>query len=94
MCLAIPGKVVKVDAEKGTATVDYEVEQREAGTVLVPDVTVGDYVLVQAKMIVQVVPEQQALDALAAIHEADERREKWAPGGTGGVSGDRGGRDA
>ncbi len=73
MCLAIPGKVISLDPEGQTAVVDYEAEQRTAGTVLVPDVKEGDYVLVQAKMIVQVIPEDEAKAALDAIKEAGEK---------------------
>ncbi len=71
MCLAIPGKVVEIDAEKGVALVDYEAEQREAGTALLPDVKVGDHVLVQARMIVQILPEEEALQALEMIKKAE-----------------------
>jgi hydrogenase assembly chaperone HypC/HupF len=70
MCLAIPGKVIRVDARKGMATVDYEVEKREAGTLLLPNVKVGDYVLVQAKMIVQKVPAQEARQFLKRVRSA------------------------
>jgi hydrogenase expression/formation protein HypC len=73
MCLAIPGRVVKVDEKKGTATVDYEAEQREAGTVLIPDLKVGDYVLVQARMIVLKVPEKEAKAALDEIRNSDRK---------------------
>ncbi len=71
MCLVIPGKVKSVAGEK--AIVDYEVEEREVGTALVPDVKVGEYVLVQAKMIVQVIPEEEAKAALETIKEAGEK---------------------
>jgi hydrogenase expression/formation protein HypC len=71
MCLAIPGKVKSINGE--TAIIDYEAEQREAGTALVPDVQVGEYVLVQAKMIVQILPEEEAKQALEAIKEAGEK---------------------
>jgi hydrogenase expression/formation protein HypC len=67
MCLAIPGKVIRVDSRKGTATVDYEAEKREAGTLLLPYVKVGDYVLVQAKMIIQKVPAQEARQFLKRV---------------------------
>jgi len=70
MCLAIPGKVIKVEGD--TATVDYQVEQREASLALIPDVKVGDYVLVQARIIVEIIPDEEAKDALAAIKEAGE----------------------
>ena len=73
MCLAIPGKVVEIDKQAGMAVVDYEAEKRDVGTALMPDLKKGDYVLVQAKMIVQVVPEHEAQDALAAIKEAGDK---------------------
>ena len=61
MCLAIPGKVEKI--EKGFAIVDYSGEKRKASTELVK-VKEGDYVLVQARFIVQKIPEQEALEAI------------------------------
>ena len=61
MCLAIPGKVIKV--EKGFATVDYSGEKRKASAQLVK-VKPGDYVLVQAKFVVQKIPEKEALKAI------------------------------
>lgn len=67
MCLAIPGKVISLDTKQGTAVVDYGPERRTASTMLEPDVAEGEYVLVQAKLIVQRVPEDQALAALAEI---------------------------
>ena len=61
LCLAIPGKVIKV--EKGFATIDNSSEQRKASTELV-DVSVGDYVIVQAQFVIQKIPEKQALEAI------------------------------
>ena len=61
MCLAIPGKVTKV--EKGFATVDYSGEKRKASTELVK-VKPGDYVIVQAKFIMQKIPMNEALEAI------------------------------
>ena len=70
MCFAIPGKVIKLDAKSQTAVVDYEAEQRTVSTALLPDVKPGDYVLVQAKMIVQRVPAEDAKKVLDALREA------------------------
>jgi hydrogenase expression/formation protein HypC len=61
LCLAIPGKVTKV--EKGFATVDYSGEKRKVSTELVK-VKPGDYVIVQAKFVVQKIPEKEALEAI------------------------------
>lgn len=63
MCLAIPGKVVEVDKGKGFATIDYSGERRKASTKLV-SVKKGDYVVVQAKFIIQKIPEKEALEAI------------------------------
>ena len=71
MCLAIPGKVTSLDEKRRTAIVDYEAEQREAGTHMLPDVKVGDYVLVQAGMIVLKVPAEQARAALDELRNSD-----------------------
>jgi hydrogenase assembly chaperone HypC/HupF len=73
MCLAIPGKVISIDAKKQTAIVDYEAERREASTMLLSDTKVGDYVLVQAKMIVLKVPADQAKAALDEIRNSDRK---------------------
>ena len=61
MCLAIPGKVEKV--EKGFAVIDYSGEKRKASVELVK-VKPGDYVIVQAKFVVQKIPKQEALEAI------------------------------
>ena len=71
MCLAIPGKVVKV--EKGFATIDYSGEQRKASVELVK-VKPGDYVLVQARFVVQKVPEKEALEAIQVWQQ--EKKQK------------------
>ena len=63
MCLAIPGKVIKV--EKGFAIIDYSGEQRRASTELV-DVKPGDHVIVQAQFVVQKIPKKEALEAIKA----------------------------
>ncbi len=61
LCLAIPGKIIKI--EKGFATIDYSGEQRKASTELV-DVEPGDYVIVQAQFVIQKIPEKEALEAI------------------------------
>lgn len=57
----MPGKIVKI--ENGIATVDYEAEQREA-RLIDDDFKVGDYVFVQAKLVIQKIPEKEASLAL------------------------------
>ena len=59
MCLAVPGKVTKLDSDL-QATVDMMGIERQASMRLVPDVKVGDYVLVHAGFGIQVVDPEEA----------------------------------
>ncbi|MDI6870455.1 MAG: HypC/HybG/HupF family hydrogenase formation chaperone [Bacillota bacterium] len=68
MCLAVPAKVVAIDG--AFAKVDVEGNIREAGIRLVPDVKVGDYVLVHAGFVVEIVDPQAAEETLAIFREA------------------------
>ena len=61
MCLAIPGKVSNIEGD--TAIVDYGEEQREA-KLINQDIKVGDYVVVQNKLILLKMPEKQALESI------------------------------
>jgi len=70
LCLAIPGKVVKIS--KGIATVDYGKERREA-RLMNPEIKVGDYVVVQNKLILQSLPEEQAVRSLKEWEKVLER---------------------
>lgn len=63
MCLAIPGKVIKV--EGSTAVIQYPKETRTAKIIGEP-VSAGDYVLVQAGIVLDKIPEEQAKKALEA----------------------------
>ncbi len=69
MCLAIPGKIVDIDAEKERAVVDYgDGTKREANITLV-EVKVGDYVLVHAGFAIQVLDEKDAEETLDLFRE-------------------------
>ena len=56
MCLAIPGKIIKKEEDR--VLVDYGSERREA-KIFEGSYKVGDYVIVQAKLVVDKVPEDQ-----------------------------------
>jgi len=56
MCLAIPGKIVKKSGKK--VTVDYGTEKRTA-TIVDGSFSVGDFVIVQGKIVVDKVPAAQ-----------------------------------
>lgn len=63
MCVAIPGKVIALEANR--ATVDFDGNSVTARVGLVP-VKVGDRVLVHAGMIIQVLRADEA-DEIASI---------------------------
>lgn len=58
MCLAIPGRIVSIDGN--TAQLDYNGVTGEADISLVPDVVVGDYVLVHAGFAIEEVETEDA----------------------------------
>ncbi len=69
MCLAIPGKIVDIDAEQERAVVDYgDGTKREANITLV-EVRIGDYVLVHAGFAIQVLDEKDAKETLDLFRE-------------------------
>lgn len=68
MCLAVPGKILRVAegsagrAGGAVATVDFQGSQLQASLVMTPDAGVGDWVLVHAGFAISVLDEQQALE--------------------------------
>jgi hydrogenase expression/formation protein HypC len=61
MCLAIPGKIVKIEGD--TATIEYPGQMREA-KIIDGKYNIGDYVFVSAQIIVQKLTEEEALESL------------------------------
>lgn len=68
MCLACPGKIVKI--EKDMATLDYGKEKREAG-IIDGNFKIGDYAIVQNKVVIQKVPKKDAEEFIKMMgHES------------------------
>jgi len=65
MCLAVPVKVVEIEGNRGT--VDVAGNRRSASLVLVPQVQVGDYVLLHAGFAITVLEEADALESLKLL---------------------------
>ena len=63
MCLAMPGKIVKIDGDQ--ATIEYPGQHRQA-MIVEGDYAVGDYVFVSAQIVVQKLTEEEALQSLEA----------------------------
>jgi hydrogenase expression/formation protein HypC len=67
MCLAVPMKVTSINGDRATAALgDVELE---VGLALVPDVSVGDYVIVHAGFAIERLNEQDAQETLAMFAE-------------------------
>ncbi len=81
MCLAVPGKIVKI--EKGIAVVDYGIEKR-TGKILGSNYKdkkedaykkdnsykKGDYVIIQGGIVLQKIEKKEAVRALRLYKEA------------------------
>jgi len=64
MCLAIPGKIVKIKGDK--AIVKYGTVEREA-RLIDTSYKVGDYVLMSTGIVIQRIPKEEALRAIGQI---------------------------
>jgi hydrogenase expression/formation protein HypC len=83
MCLAIPGKILEIDATLDdlfrTAKVSFGGIKKEINLCMVPEAQVGDYVLVHVGVAISKINEEEALkvfDYLKAMGEVEELEEK------------------
>ena len=67
MCIGIPMRLVEKDGYGGTG--EIEGVQRRISLALVPEATVGDYILVHAGCGMQVIDEQAAAQTLDLLRE-------------------------
>ncbi|MCL1816394.1 MAG: HypC/HybG/HupF family hydrogenase formation chaperone [Clostridiales bacterium] len=62
MCLAVAGQVMKIAGD--AAMVDFDGLQKRHSTLLLPNLAVGDYVLVHAGFIIQKLEPAYALELI------------------------------
>ena len=67
MCLAVPGKVLSLDGNKGIVEIGNM--KREVFMHLVPEVAVNEYVLVHAGCAIEMVDEEEAKITLEIFKE-------------------------
>jgi hydrogenase expression/formation protein HypC len=81
MCLAIPGKVLQEFEAGGMrmAKVQFGGIVREASLDYVPEVKVGDYVLVHVGFAISIVDEEEAARTYKTLEELDQLTELNAP---------------
>lgn len=70
MCLGVPGRVIEVGTDAWSmARVDFAGIERSVSLQLVPDVGVGDWVLVHAGFAIQQIDEREAEETLKLMDE-------------------------
>ena len=74
MCLAVPGQIQAIhDTEPKMGTVAFGGIRKEVCLALVPEVQVGDYVLVHVGFAISRLDEQAAQETLQMIHTLEDR---------------------
>lgn len=74
MCLAVPGEVAEIDASDPVnlrGRVNFGGVLREVCLEYVPDVKVGEYVIVHAGFAISVLDQDEALETLRLFREMD-----------------------
>jgi hydrogenase expression/formation protein HypC len=77
MCLAVPAQLV--DCEGGSAVADLHGNRVEVSTALVPDVQVGDWVLVHAGFAIQKLDGDDVSETFAVLDDLRRRGTRVNP---------------
>jgi hydrogenase expression/formation protein HypC len=78
MCLGIPVEVVKINDEE-TALIELTGVQKEINIQLVPNVKIGDWVILHAGFAIEIIDEKEAektLDSFRELMEASKAATK------------------
>lgn len=70
MCLAVPMKVISIDDDRATCVIG-DVE-REVRLSLLPEVHIGEYVIVHAGYAIQILDEEEAQETLQLFADFQE----------------------
>lgn len=71
MCVTYPGQVLEVGDDR--ALVEIDGRRRRASLLLVPEVAVGDWVIVATGLVLEIVDPEEATAMLALLHEAQSQ---------------------
>lgn len=82
MCLAVPGRVLAVEERDGTlmAEVDFGGVHKDVCLAYIPDVRVGEYVVVHVGFAIQRLDEQSAIETLANFEKLGILEEEFGDG--------------
>lgn len=67
MCLAVPGKIIRLQGDRGVASLHGN--EVPISTVLVPALAVGDWVLVHAGFAIQQIEEEAATETFRILSD-------------------------
>ena len=69
MCLAVPGKVIRMSGEalNRTGRVEFAGVSKEVSLAYVPEIQLNDYVIVHAGFAISILDQQEALQTLQAF---------------------------
>lgn len=81
MCLAIPGKVIEIEAETQPkmGKVSFGGIQKRICLEWVPDVKVGEYVIVHVGFAISKMDEKEAMETLKLFEEIDASLDELEP---------------
>jgi len=82
MCLAVPGKVLEIDRSAALVMgkVSFGGVEKQVCLEWLPDVAVGDYVIVHVGFALSKMDEEEALETLKLYREIGEGLEETDPG--------------
>jgi hydrogenase expression/formation protein HypC len=82
MCLAVPGRVLEVEDRDGTkmAEVDFGGVRKSVCLEYIPDVQVGEYVVVHVGFAIQRLDEQSAMETLSNFEKLGILEEEFGDG--------------
>ena len=74
MCLAVPGKVIEIHESVEwlrTGNVDFGGVVKEVSLALVPEATIGDYVIVHVGMALSIIAAEEAEQVFAYLRQME-----------------------
>jgi hydrogenase expression/formation protein HypC len=72
MCLAIPGKIIELNKEEHSAVVDFDGITQKVIVAMVPNPEVGKYVIIHAGYAIEIMEEEDAMEAIDQWKEIAE----------------------
>ena len=82
MCLAVPGRIVRLDERDGTlmSEVDFGGVKKDVCLEYIPDAAIGDYVIVHVGFAIQRLDEESALRTLDEFAHLGVLKEEFGDG--------------